>query len=201
MLLSSAAFSVSRIVILMTCTWCSLQCPHFLLMHQRLCGVGKIRLYLLKYVLKKAWTCQRTVYVATSLYHSLMISSHIHSITVHIYVVSQTLLGQDGDITYQEKNFLKVWMLHLAITGYLCRTNKNRMNAYLSVVGVHVANKGQSNRAGSTAVFPRKDRNRGKVKQHWCVWNWLASFGGHVLWVSGSLLRVLQAFAKQLHLI
>lgn len=44
---------------------------------------------------------------------------------------------------------------------------QNRMNAYLSVVGVHVANKQQSNRAGGTAVLPRKDRNKGKAKQDW----------------------------------
>lgn len=42
-------------------------------------------------------------------------------------------------------------------------SKQNRMNAYLSVLGVHVANKGQSNRAGGTAVLPRKDRNSGKA--------------------------------------
>lgn len=43
-------------------------------------------------------------------------------------------------------------------------TKQNRMNAPLSVEGAHVANKGQSNRAGGTAVLPRKDRSRGKAK-------------------------------------
>lgn len=44
---------------------------------------------------------------------------------------------------------------------------QNRMNAYLSVLGVHVANKGQSHRAGGTAVLSRKDRSSGKGKQDW----------------------------------
>lgn len=46
-------------------------------------------------------------------------------------------------------------------------TKQNRMNAYLSMEGVHVAKKGQSNRAGGMAVLPRKDRSRGKAKQDW----------------------------------
>lgn len=44
-------------------------------------------------------------------------------------------------------------------------SKQNRMNAYLSVVGVDVANKGESNRAGGTAVLPREDRNSGKASK------------------------------------
>lgn len=38
---------------------------------------------------------------------------------------------------------------------------QNRMNASLSVEGVHVANKGHSNRAGGRAVLPRSKTGAG----------------------------------------
>lgn len=46
-------------------------------------------------------------------------------------------------------------------------TKQNRMNAYLSEEGVHVASKEESNRAGGTSVLLRKDRSRGRAKQDW----------------------------------
>lgn len=44
-------------------------------------------------------------------------------------------------------------------------SKQNRMNAYPSVVGVPVANKRQSNKAGGTAVLPRKDKDSGKASK------------------------------------
>lgn len=102
------------------------------------------------------------LHVATSPCNSLMISSHMHSVTVHIQVLSQTYLGKMETQRVNKKKRMDVVSRHHRVSVH---AKQNRMNAYLSVLGEHVTNKGQSHRAGGTAVLPRKERSRGKAKQ------------------------------------
>lgn len=94
--------------------------------------------------------------MATSHYNFLMISSHIHSVTLH--------MCSFPDLTYTRwRHNISAktrWMLHPAITGYLCTPNKIAW-MLISVVGVHTANNRQSNRASGRAVSPRKGRTVG----------------------------------------
>lgn len=144
--LSSAAFSVSIIVILLTWTWCSFQCPHFLLMHQCLCGLGKISLYLLKYGFKKSHEHVREQYAVCGNI-PLIIPWWLAVIyTVLPYTHRQfprLNLGKMKTQRINKKKSMDAVSSHHRVSVH---AKQNRINACLSVAGVHVANSRQSNR-------------------------------------------------------